>query len=110
MADPIPILCRALLLLRINTGLVNELFSEARIDAILMRSWWEKIAYNIGVIESIPSGIDSIDLHADVTEALQNIFQGITSINSTHSVLTGFADDINIIKQFQRVCFWGLGL
>ena len=41
---------------------------------------------------------------------LNNIETHISAINSTRTALTVHAEDINNIKQFQRVCFWGLGL
>lgn len=109
--DPFPIICRALLLLRLSTGAAQHLISESSLDPNSLRFWWEQIALQHGSIQVIPSGIDAIDLYTDIRESIDEINNlPIGSMNSIKEAFTNVPEQLFYIKQFQRTAIWGIGL
>ena len=110
LLDPLPMICRSILLLRLSTGAANCLLEECGIVGNSLKFWWENTAYLIGLISSKPSGLNSYDLYADINQAMENLQPQVESISSVNEAIFSYAHDLNTIKQFQRVSFWGLGL
>lgn len=107
LTDPIPMICRSLLLLRFATGFANQIMVGSNVDLKHLKFWWQDIAIKIGIIES-SSDIETFDLYADIQESINSLKDsGISSIFETN--LFGYPDLVNL-KQFQRICFWGLGI
>jgi hypothetical protein len=108
--DPIPMICRSILLLRFATGCTNFMIIDSGLNHSDLKFWWEEFAYKAGITNSNPSGIDPIDLYIDVSDSVSKIKSYsnlLTNIKQTN--LLGLPDLCNL-KQFQRVCFWGMGL
>lgn len=108
--DPIPMICRSILLLRIATGKTETLLNESRINIKSLDFWWKSVAYNMGIIDSKEYSPDPFDLFADVQETIDTIETDLDELSNLNQVLTQESREINIIKQFQRACFWGIGL
>lgn len=108
--NPFPLLCRAILLLRLATGYANNFLSDNRIDNTSLRFWWEENAVKLGIVNSIPSGVSACDLFLDIQESIDEIRSNLDNINSTRECITKYSFEANNLKQFQRPCFWGLGL
>lgn len=107
LTNPSAMICRSILLLRISTG-----FAGKHIDAHTqaLQFWWEETSLSMGLINSIPSGINTYDLYSDISGSINNVQTGILGLNTIRDALTLQAEDLNNIKQMQRACFWGLGL
>jgi hypothetical protein len=110
LTDPLPMVCRTLLLLRFSTGFANQTLNESGVTLSNLKFWWESIAFNIGVIDSTPTSIDSPDLYADVQEAINTLKDTISAISNVSETNLFCYPDLNSLKQFQRVGFWGLGI
>lgn len=109
--DPFPIICRAILLLRLSTGAAQELISESSLDPNNLRFWWEQISLQHGSILTVPSGIDAIDLYTDIRESIDEInLLPAGSMNSIKEAFTNVPRPLFYIKQFQRTAIWGMGL
>ena len=112
LGDPFPMLCRSVLLMRLSSGCVYELIDNSTLDKKDLRYWWEDICNNIGISAALDDDINPIDLYTDIKEAFDEISQasGNGSLNSLYSGLSNVSTEFNIVKQFQRACFWGVGL
>lgn len=108
--DPFPMICRAILLNRLATGFVDDYLVESGINKNLLNFWWEDIAQKLGITSTSPSGITPVDLYTDISDAIEIINSNISNINSVSDCIKNYAPEINSLKQFQRTCFWGLGL
>jgi hypothetical protein len=110
-ADPLPIVCRAILLLRLATGSASNLISDSTADVNAFRFWWERHLFKHGIVSSIPTGIDPIDLYTDIRESIDTINSLPTG--SLTCVKDGFSqipEATYYLKQFQRPSIWGMGL
>jgi hypothetical protein len=110
LIDPIPMICRALLLLRFSTGFANQTLNDSGVNLSNLKFWWEDIAYKIGAIDSTPTSIDSPDLYADIQEAIKGINASKDGISTIYETNLFCYPDLHNLKQFQRICFWGLGI
>jgi len=111
ISDPFPIICRAILLLRLSTGAANQLICDSTLDIEKMRFWWEDISLHHGFTASIPSEIDAIDLYSDIRDSITEISS--MSAGSLLNIKDSFGNvsrSLFFIKQFQRACIWGIGL
>lgn len=106
--DPLPIISRALLLLRLSTGCSQKLVqsSVATIDSV--RFWWEKISLDQGYSHN-PAAIQPADLFIDIQETLDIISQNppvtFTSVNQAFATVP---QELFYIKQMQRAAIWGI--
>lgn len=112
LSDPFPMLCRAILLLRLSSGCVFELFENSTLNKKDLRYWWEDICLNKGIIAIKNDEQFPADLYTDIKDSFTTILERSTSESwsSVRNTSINYADEFNIIKQFQRVCFWGIGL
>ncbi|MBS4066735.1 MAG: hypothetical protein KGZ74_19390 [Chitinophagaceae bacterium] len=109
--DPFPILCRAILLLRLSTGGANQLVTNSSVNVDQLRFWWEELSLQQGIITSIPSGIEAIDLYTDIRDSIDEINnKSSASLNCIKSAFENISEPLFYIKQFQRAAIWGLGM
>lgn len=111
LTDPFPIICRAILLLRLSTGAAQELINESSLNPNNLRFWWENISLQRGNILGIPSGIDAIDLYTDIRDSINEIIllpEG--SMICTKEAFSRVPEPLFYLKQFQRTAIWGMGL
>lgn len=108
LSDPLPMLSRAILLLRLASGLAETKFVDKLGDKTLLDFWWSQRAMEQSIITSPTVLTDKIDLYADVRDAISDLDLMPRSPNKT--VMDNNAISILPIKQFQRICFWGIGL
>lgn len=109
--DPLPIICRSILLLRLSTGVVNELISNSSLNVNNLRFWWEKKLLHQGSTASIPSGLDAVDLYADIRESLDEIsLKPAGSFGCIKDAFINSSNSLFYLKQFERPAIWGMGL
>jgi hypothetical protein len=110
ITNPFPMFSRAILMLRLATGASNRLIKQSTMAPGKLDYWWLGICKNIGIIDSAPEG-DSSELFGDVSESINSIDLNDTATwESLKKCAPSHSQDLNILKQFQRACFWGLGL
>ena len=109
--DPFPMICRAILLLRLSTGAANVLVAGSSLDVDAIRFWWENISLQNGNVSIVPTGIDAIDLFSDIRDSIDEISSlptgSLTCIKDAFSQISG---PLFYLKQFQRTAIWGMGL
>lgn len=110
LANPFPMFCRAVLLLRMATGVSNQLIKYAPASHQGLRYWWEGICKAIGLLQTTQGGNDASDLFAEIEESITEIDQSeVSNWDSLTSAMINHSLSLNTIKQFQRACFWGMG-
>ena len=109
--DPFPIICRAILLLRLATGVTHRLIQNSSATVDSLKFWWEDVALKHGFTNSIPSGIDPIDLFTDIRDSI-NEFDGRVpgSIQHVKDAFNTLGGPLFYLKQFERPGIWGMGL
>lgn len=109
--DPLPLICRALLLLRLSTGSAYKLIDDSSLNKDNLRFWWESLCLEQGVTANIPSGIDSMDLYTDVKDSIDEISSyppgSFLNIKDSFELV---GQELFFIKQFQRSGIWGMGI
>jgi len=108
--DPFPMICRAILLLRISTGVTEHFLNDCNIDKKILGFWWENISIKLGILKNGHSIIETSELYADIRESFNEINSKANSIIDVRDCIDKYSFETNNIKQFQRSCFWGLGL
>src|SRR5690606_26188864 len=68
--DCFPIICRALLLLRLATGATEMFLKKSTITKNLTAFWWQSIGLNLGLWENSNEPDDFKDLYQDIREAI----------------------------------------
>jgi len=108
--DCIPIICRALLLLRLATG-ATEKFLDKSITRELTRFWWQNIGLNLGLWSDGNEPDDFKDLYQDIADAVEDLdFSNPSHWDSLKTTTDVYAPELMKLKQFQRVGLWGIGL
>ncbi|MCT1524148.1 hypothetical protein [Sphingobacterium hotanense] len=108
--DPFPMICRAILLSRFASGFTNQLLIDSGVSPNNLGFWWKDIASKTGILDSNVTDIEPIDLFADIRDSLTNLEPDIPNFTTVWDSNNFAYPDLNNLKQFQRACFWGLGL
>lgn len=109
--DCFPIICRALLLLRIASGATEKFLNSSTITKDLTQFWWQGIGLNLGLWETDQSPNNFIDLYQEIADALTTIeFDNPARWESFKTAMDFHGNDFIKLKQFQRVGLWGVGL
>jgi hypothetical protein len=108
--DPFPMICRAIILLRIATGYSSLIIKDSSTSYSSLQFWWEEYAFKNGITAVTPSGIDTLDMYSDISESIFGVKQYLNSINTIHDSNLLSLPDLCSMKQFHRMCFWGMGL
>lgn len=109
----IPILARALLLLRLSSAAVENMFKVADIDSIDVEFWWRPLGQQNGFWTQNNVPDEMMDLWADVGLAIENIEAWCDqNINEDHlrPALIENGGDLWTLRQFKRVELWAIGL
>ena len=110
LSNPLSIISRSILLLRFATGFVDLLISDSSTNINLLNFWWEDIAVKLGLTSVNPSGLTPCDLYTDINDSIISLRSYQASITNLYTTNIYGSSDLSTLKQFQRVCFWGLGL
>jgi hypothetical protein len=108
--DPTPILARAILLARISTGLTNNFIGDSSIAPSSLEFWRDAWGQNLGLLNA-PRGVQkSSDLYSEITDAIAELDIAILADSNVYGIINNNPNFVNPLKQFQKACFWGLGL
>lgn len=107
-SNPLPMLCRAILLARIATGLVEKNVRHPKFNRIGLEVWWKDTAIKLGIIGG-KSKQSSIDLWADVQDSLDNLELDKLKSFRIKQLNNAKPNELLVLSQFQRIAFWSLG-
>jgi len=111
LSNPFPMFCRAILMLRMATGASNQLIGSSALSKQNLKYWWEGICRGIGIFNLTDTVSEASELFTDVGDSISSIETSSSTVwNSLKDAIPNNSDDLSTIKQFQRVCFWGIGL
>lgn len=109
VVEPLPIISRALLLLRISTGASSVLLEDAGVNKTDLSFIWDNYGFNNGFWDSKIPVTDFYHLWSEI-EALFSDFNTETSHlnNSSYTIRDTLDKDLNKLTQFNRACLWGI--
>lgn len=111
-SDPIAVLSRAVLLLRLATGSAHDLLKQARFDSSALTFWWNSVGVARGLWDPALPPAQLCDLWVDIREALDDI--DTTIVNNPAAFLSisglrnGLSVELNKLCSHERVGLWGL--
>jgi hypothetical protein len=109
--NPIPMICRALLLLRMSTAACEMHLSAAISNRSSLESWRNSIIDQLGLGEA-NSISDVADLWQDKELAIEEIasFTKRNSSSSVYNLFNNIGNWLHVLKQAQVASLWGLRL
>jgi hypothetical protein len=108
--EPLPIISRASLLLRISTGCTSVLLKDARIAKTDLDFVWENYGFNNGFWESAKPVSEFYWLWSEIEGEYSDISSNLEEIDdiSSFSIRGQLEEDLNVLSQFNRAALWGL--
>lgn len=111
-SDPLAVLSRATLLLRVATGSAHDLLRQAGFDANALTFWSNGIGVARGLWEPASQPAQLSDLWADIRDTLLEVDDTTASDPSAYSSISGLgyglAGRLNMLCSHERVSLWGL--
>lgn len=107
------VLARAILLLRISTGMSGYLLQRAGFTKTDLEFWWMPYATDHGLIESSSSITDFLDLWSEIDIALNDIETWSSSHTPPYSynrLMSDISPAIFRLSECERISLWGLGI
>ena len=109
ISDPRPLLSRAVLLLRIASGIASEFMKETDINFELLKFFWSRRGWELGLWEDINDPLSIADLWGDMAYALEEIEEWLYSDNvSVRSLLSNCARSLHTATNLGRFAIIGL--
>lgn len=111
--NPIPMIARAFLLLRLSSSLVEDFLQQCGAKKGDIQFWWKNFGNDFGLwpVDSPPDPLS--DLWVDVEESLlnlQNVIQKKAGSVGLNTILRDYSLEIVQIGQFSRAGLWAIGL
>lgn len=100
---------RAMLLLRVATGIVRKVFDDSDVDLNSLEFWWREAGSAQGFWNIPPDSISSSQLWDDLSSCLDDVTDWINESNSRQSFLTDCAGSLVQITGMARFALIGLG-
>ena len=111
--DVIPMVARALMLLRISTAGSEYLLKKAEVNKSDLEFWWSDVGNKNGfwINGVLPTDFRD-DLWPDISASLSNIktYCSHNSVNNLKDLSKLTNEDITRFKQLNQIPLWGLGL
>ena len=111
-SDPIGMLSRAVLLLRVATGSAHDLLKQAGFDTMGLSFWWGAIGAARGLWKPSTPPDQLKDLWADIYDTLLEVGDVSTSDPAAFSSINGLVHEmggpLSTLCSHERVGLWGL--
>lgn len=111
-SDPLAVLSRATLLLRVATGSSHDLLRQAGFDASALSFWWSRIGVARGLWQPASEPDQLSDLWADIRDTLLEVEETAASDPTAYSSINDLGYSIygrlNMLCSHERVSLWGL--
>lgn len=107
------VLARAILLLRIATGISGALLRNVGFTRSDLDSWWQPYAVDHGLIDGGIDALDFLDLWDEVNVALQDVDLWRSKNPAPYSynqLVAAIARPILRLSECERISLWGLGI
>ena len=111
--NPLTVLCRALVFLRLASALGNRLIRNSHISSAQLSFWLDQLGSDSGLWEPGAPPDSLSDLWADVEDALADVRGSAVAGVPTSSLRVTWEEipgPLRSISQFERVGMWALGL
>lgn len=107
--EPLPVIARAILLLRLSTGLVSSLLKDANIQKSDLQFIWNQYGFNSGLWDNSMAIKDFYTLWVDVEDECSDMIEQLDQKeNNPFLIKSEFASKLNKLSQFNRAVLWGL--
>lgn len=109
----VQVLARALLLLRLATGVNSRLLKSSGFTKSDLEFWWESYATDHGLTEDASTISDFLDLWTDVSVALKDISDWEATLATPHTysdVVRHVSMPILRLNECERIALWGLAI
>jgi len=107
------VLARAVLLLRISTGISGKLLRETGFTKDDLKFWWHPYATDHGLIKKTMLVSDFMDLWSDIDVAIQDIETWKSSNPAPYSynqLARNVSHQLSLLGECERISLWGLGI
>jgi len=111
--DPIPVMCRAFLLLRIASAAVENFLEASSIDSSDLEFWWSQFGIQNGLWEPEHSPSQMSDLWADISDAIDNVDSFLEQNTSRIDIARSHSElsyELWQLKHFDKAGLWAIGL
>nr|NQU90727.1 hypothetical protein [Bacteroidota bacterium] len=107
--EPLPIISRAALLLRVSTGSTSMLLEDAHIGKDELNFVWENYGFNNGFWETAKPVSEFYELWTEIETEYSELSNAAAHLsNSSFTVRNELEEDLNKLSQFNRACLWGI--
>jgi hypothetical protein len=109
--SPMPVLSRAVFLLRMASGSSRDLLTKAGVNAAAISFWWRAVGEGRGLWDSASEPTDLTDLWADIRDYLADVEAiGPTDpeVQSFTSLAKSFEVHAHASCGYERVSLWGI--
>ena len=107
--EALPIISRAILLLRMSTGKISLLLEEAGISKNDIEFIWEKYGFNYGLWSVMYKTNELYKLWIEIEQTHTELLNQINPMNDIpYTIRSGVDEDLNRLTQFNRAVLWGL--
>lgn len=113
VAQPLPIVARAILLLRLASAATDDMLSTTSISKTDLEFWLNRAGEELGLWDTGAPPDEMTDLWADVRPALDAADAWCDmngAICSLFKAKTALGNELYQIEQFERIGFWATGL
>jgi hypothetical protein len=110
---PLPMVARAILLLRVASAACERIIQYSAIASPHLTFYWDQLGDDIGLWPTGNQPIDPIELWDDIPPALDAVDawrNGAPNPCNIHDARLVVPGDLWTLKQFNRVAIWGVGL
>jgi hypothetical protein len=111
-ANALPVLSRAMFLLRMATGAARDLLIQAGVDSAAIAFWWKALGSVRGLWQDGSEPDDLTDLWADIRECLDDIdgiVEGDPMVTSFANLARTLDLHAHAACSYERVSLWALG-
>ena len=111
--DVLPMVSRALLLLRSATAVVRSAFRDAQFDleADDLQSWFDTVGIDRGFWSANQPPEELETLWDDISYAIDDLDQYVsTNLGDQLSFVASMRDQVAFLSQAERACIWGVGV
>jgi len=107
---PLPVIARALLMLRLASGAIESLLQRAAIGSDDLEFWWGAIGESRGLWLSGSQPDRMADLWFDVEPSLERLTDLMPNVPSNRRAWLDLGHNVWQLRQFERVGLWAIGL
>lgn len=109
--DPIPMLARAILLLRLSTAVTSDLLEKGTVEKTDLQFWWDTKGKETGLWSNVYTPTNMSDLWEDIRQIIDDINTWLPTAAADACILdsrTEIPFQLWGLSKFQLAGFWGM--